>query len=53
MRLKTREDNYFREDDEELDLGDDDNQEPDLALDRNIAPYLSCRHYIMFFYYKP
>ena len=31
--LKTREDNYFRED-EELDLGDDDNEEPDLDAGR-------------------
>ena len=27
--LKTREDDHFREDEEELDLGDDDNQAPD------------------------
>ena len=32
--VMTKEDNYFREDDEELDLGDDDNQAPDLDTGR-------------------
>ena len=32
--LKTIEDNHFRDDEEELDLGDDDNQAPDLDAGR-------------------